>query len=219
MSSLFFVEIKVIFCKHQRSQLEVDTRCNSAFYIISTSKSYMMELTKINHRSVRKLKKLIYKYLVYIIYFLGIGMTSSGIVLMPFNPIRYSIILTVGLSLFIAGSVFNEVVIDRHNLSPLQSIKLVILSLTLAIGIGMISGGISHFKESPDYVAYLIPLGIIISFTSFTIKNKFELSRREKIVVSTIVLIFAAIVFVALSIAASMMMGMPVGGDIFNGGH
>jgi len=39
------------------------------------------------------MKNLIYKYLVYIIYFLGIGMTSSGIVLMPFNVMRYSIIL------------------------------------------------------------------------------------------------------------------------------
>ncbi len=68
------------------------------------------------------MKKLIYKYLVYIIYFLGIGMTSSGIVLMPFNVLRYSIILGIGLSLFIAGSMFNEVVIDKHNLSPLQSV-------------------------------------------------------------------------------------------------
>lgn len=165
------------------------------------------------------MKKLVYKYLVYIIYFLGIGMTSSGIVLMPFNPIRYSIILVLGLSLFIASSVFNEVVIDKHNLSALQSFQLILLSLTLAIGIGMISGGISHFKESPTYVSFLIPLGIIISFFSFSVKNKFELSKQDKIILSTVVILFAFVVFLGLSYAAAMMMDMPSGGDIFNGGH
>jgi len=165
------------------------------------------------------MKKLIYKYLVYIIYFLGIGMTSSGIVLMPFNPLRYSIILGVGLSLFIAGSVFNEVVIDKHNLSAKESIRLVLLSLTLAIGIGMISGGISHFKENPTYVSFLIPLGIIISFTSFTFKNNYELARKEKLITFAVVITFAILVFIGLSFGASMMMDMPSGGDIFNGSH
>lgn len=166
------------------------------------------------------MKNLVYKYLVYIIYFLGIGMTSSGIVLMPFNVMRYSIILFIGLSLFIAGSVFNEVVIDNHHMSAIESIKLVIFSLTLAIGIGMISGGISHFKESPTYVSYLIPLGIIISFISFMFKNNFTLNKKEKFMVFTGITIFSIVIFIGLSIAASnMMMNMTPGGDIFNGGH
>lgn len=166
------------------------------------------------------MKNLVYKYLVYIIYFLGIGMTSSGIVLMPFNIMRYSIILFIGLSLFIAGSVFNEVVIDNHHMSANESIKLVIFSLTLAIGIGMISGGISHFKESPIYVSYLIPLGIIISFISFAFKNNFTLNKKEKFITFTCITIFAIIVFIGLSMAANnMMMNMTPGGDIFNGGH
>lgn len=165
------------------------------------------------------MQKIIYKYLVYIIYFLGIGMTSSGIVLMPFNPLRYSIILFIGLTLFSAGSIFNEVVIDKHNLTALQSFQLIFLSLTLAIGIGMISGGISHFKESPTYVSVLIPLGIIISFVSFTLKNKFELTKMEKIIMFGIVSFIAFLVFMGLSYVAATMMDMAPGGDIFNGGH
>lgn len=166
------------------------------------------------------MKRLVYKYLVYIIYFLGIGMTSSGIVLMPFNTVRYSIILCIGLGLFIAGSVFNEVVIDKQRLSAFESIKLVIFSLTLAIGIGMISGGISHFKESPSYVSYLIPLGIIISFISFTVKNNFKLSKKEKLIVFTGVVIFAIIIYIILSVmAGNMMVNMTTGGDIFKSGH
>ncbi|MBD7913350.1 MULTISPECIES: hypothetical protein [Clostridium] len=168
------------------------------------------------------MKNLIYKYLVYVIYFLGIGMTSSGIVLMPFNMMRYSIILFIGLSLFIIGSVFNEVVINQNHMSPTESIKLVIFSLTLAIGIGMISGGISHFKESPKYVSYLIPLGIVISFISFAIKNNFNLEKKERFTVLIGVIIVAIIIFVGLSLASSnmgMMNDMTPGGDIFKGGH
>lgn len=166
------------------------------------------------------MRKLIYKYLVYIIYFLGIGMTSSGIVLMPFNAVRYSIILSIGLSLFIAGSVFNEVVIDKNRLSAFESIKLIIFSLTLAIGIGMISGGISHFKESPTYVSYLIPLGIVVSFISFMVKNNFKLDKREKLIVIAGVLCFAVLLYVALIfMAGNIMVEMTPGGDIFKGGH
>jgi hypothetical protein len=166
------------------------------------------------------IKKLIYKYLVYIIYFLGIGMTSSGIVLMPFNPVRYSIILSIGLGLFITGSVFNEVVIDNHHLSKIESIKLVVVSLTLAIGIGMISGGISHFKESPSYVAILIPMGIVISFISFTIKSNVKLSKEAFITLIVAVVAFAVVINIGLSmIASGMMVDMAPGGDIFKGGH
>lgn len=166
------------------------------------------------------MKKVIYKYLVYVIYFLGIGMTSSGIVLMPFNPMRYSIILGVGLSLFLAGSIFNEIVIDKRHLSAYESIKLVVVSLTLAIGIGMISGGISHFKESPTYVSYLIPIGIVVSFISFTIKNAFTLSKKEKLMLFIGLVVMAIIVHFALSAAAgNMVMNMAPGGDIFKGGH
>ncbi|OPJ59268.1 hypothetical protein [Clostridium chromiireducens] len=166
------------------------------------------------------MKNLIYKYLVYVIYFLGIGMTSSGIVLMPFNVIRYSIILFAGLSLFIAGSVFNEVVIDKHHMSINESIKLVIFSLTLAIGIGMISGGISHFKESPTYVSYLIPLGIIISFISFALKNNFKLTQKEKLIIFMGCIILVVILHIILAFAANnMMMNMTPGGDIFDMSH
>lgn len=165
-------------------------------------------------------KKLIYKYLVYIIYFLGIGMVSSGIVLMPFNYVRYSIILSIGLGLFITGSVFNEVVIDKHHLTLWESVKLIVVSLTLAIGIGMISGGISHFKESPNYVSYLIPLGITISLVSFILKNDIRLNRSEKVKLFIGVAIVVVLIHVGLSlIANSMTMNMLPGGDIFKGGH
>ncbi|MRN56305.1 hypothetical protein [Paenibacillus monticola] len=166
------------------------------------------------------MKNVIYKYLVYVIYFLGIGMTSSGIVLMPFNAVRYSIILIIGLGLFLAGSVFNEIVINHHKMTASESVKLITLSLTLALGIGMISGGISHFKESPRYVSYLIPMGTIISFISFVLKNNFKLVKKEKLMLYTGVVVVALILFISLTLAVnSISMNMTPGGDIFKMAH
>ncbi|MBK1812321.1 hypothetical protein JHL18_16985 [Clostridium sp. YIM B02505] len=160
------------------------------------------------------MSNLIFSYLVYIVYFLGMGLVSSGIVLMPFNIMRYSAILLTGLILFISGTIFNEIVINKKKLSFVEITKLIIVSLSLAIGIGMISGGISHFKESPRYVSYLIPTGIIISLISFTIKNNYKLNKQSKIILAIAVLIIAVVVHSSLSYFASSMLGN--GGDIFN---
>jgi hypothetical protein len=166
------------------------------------------------------MKKLIFNYLVYVVYFLGIGMTSSGIVLMPFNFARYSIILGTGLLLFLAGSMFNEFIINHNKLSLKETIKLMTVSLTLAIGIGMISGGISHFKESPLYVSYLIPIGIIVSFVSFAIKNKYNLKKNEKIAICFAILVIAVALHFALGILGNtIVMDMAPGGDIFKPSH
>ncbi|GIM29708.1 hypothetical protein CPJCM30710_23740 [Clostridium polyendosporum] len=161
-------------------------------------------------------KKLISNYIVYIIYFLGVGMVSSGIVLMPFNAVRYSIILSIGLLLFIAGSIFNEIVINQHHLSLYESLNLIIVSLTLAIGIGMISGGISHFKESPSYASYLIPMGIIISFVSFAIKNNYKLQKRDTITLTIAVFVITGILHLALILLGNhLFIDVNPGGDVF----
>lgn len=160
------------------------------------------------------MSNLIFNYLVYMVYFLGMGLVSSGIVLMPFNIMRYSTILVIGLILFISGTMFNEVVINKNKLSAIEVTKLIIVSLSLAIGIGMISGGISHFKENPNYVSYLIPIGIIVSSISFTVKNNYKLNKQDKIKLCVALLIIALAIHITLSFFASSMLGN--GGDIFN---
>jgi hypothetical protein len=168
------------------------------------------------------LRKMISMYLVYIVYFLGVGMTSSGIVLMPFNPVRYSIILATGLFLFSTGTFINEFIIDRKQISFAKSLKLIIVSLTLAIGIGMISGGISHFKESPTYASYLIPLGFLISIISFFIKNTYKLTETQLRSFIIGVIITTIVLFGSLSIAAHNYLdkgNAKMGGDVFMDMH
>ncbi len=161
------------------------------------------------------LKTVLSKYLIYIIYFLGIGMVSSGIVLMPFNAIRYGTILVIGLILFSTGSFINEVILEKKQLNLIERIKLVLVSLTLAIGIGMISGGIAHFKESPSYVSYLIPIGIIVSCISFIIKNEFKLTMKEKLAMASLLLTVSLITHGGLYLASQQSDQGADGGDIF----
>lgn len=164
------------------------------------------------------LKRLVVMYIIYIVYFLGIGMTSSGIVLMPFNHMRYSVILLIGLALFTTGSYINEFIIEKKNASTKKVLKLVLSSLFLAIGIGMISGGIAHFNESPVYVSYLIPIGITISIMSYAIKNEYALKNKEITVFIIGTLVSCAIIFFGLSTVADYFIqsGRYVpGGDIF----
>jgi len=164
------------------------------------------------------LKRLLSMYFIYVVYFLGIGMTSSGIVLMPFNYIRYSIILFIGLLLFTTGSYINEFIIEKKNASLKKILKLVLSSLALAIGIGMISGGIAHFKESPNYVSYLIPIGIMVSLISFAVKNEYALEKKEIKVFTIGLVISCLLVFMGLSTMANHYSDSgkaKEGGDIF----
>ena len=162
-----------------------------------------------------KVIKLVMNYIVYVVYFLGIGLVSSGIVLLPFNPLRYSIVLGCGLLLFLIGSIINEVVLTKHKLNMKQSIKLVIVSLTLAMGIGMISGGISHFKELPDYVIYLIPIGLVISFISYLVKNNYRFSNKGKVSIAFGICIVALLLHLGLRYFSSYYFdGMTPGGDM-----
>lgn len=163
------------------------------------------------------LKNLIFKYLIYIVYFLGIGMVSSGIVLMPFNAGRYGLILLIGLILFTTGSFINEILLEKKQMSSIERIKLIVVSLTLAIGIGMISGGIAHFKESPLYVSFLIPLGLVISFASFKVKHNIQLSKKENLMLIIGLFIVSSSIYTGLSLTAASLDASNNGGDIFKG--
>ena len=162
------------------------------------------------------LKNAVLRYLIYIAYFLGIGMVSSGIVLMPFNAVRYGSIMVIGLILFSMSSFVNEIILEKKELTPRERFNLVLVSLALAIGIGMISGGIAHFKESPVYVTYLIPIGLVISFISYIIKNNYKLSKRQLTIVSVVLVITALSAHTGLSVAATKLGYVKPGGDVFN---
>ncbi|MBM7620890.1 hypothetical protein JOC95_002745 [Bacillus tianshenii] len=120
-----------------------------------------------------------FPYVIYIMYFLGVGLISGGIVHMPIEPARYSIILILGSILFISASFVNEFYVEKKKMNLSQAIKLLFFSLLLSLGVGMVSGGIQHFSDLGGYAVILIPSGIVLSAISFIFKNNIPLSTKQ----------------------------------------
>lgn len=150
-------------------------------------------------------KEAIFPYIVYVMFFLGMGLTSGSIVHMPLDPHRYTIVLFVGMGIFVIASLLNETVIDKKHLSLLSTIRLVIFSLLLSVGIGMISGGIQHFEDVLDYAGYLIPGGIMLSLVGFLFKNNLKLGIKAAAPLFTIVIVLLISLSFSLRNLASSM--------------
>ena len=147
----------------------------------------------------------VFPYVVYVMFFLGMGLTSGAIVHMPIEPHKYIIILFVGMAIFVLASLINETVIDKKNLSVISTIRLVIFSLLLSIGIGMISGGIQHFDDVVKYAGYLIPSGIVLSFISYLFRYNIKLGFKKAAPAFTILLIVViCLSFILKGIAAKI---------------
>lgn len=153
-------------------------------------------------------KDAVFPYIVYVMFFLGMGLTSGAIVHMPMDPPKYTVVLLIGMAIFVVASLLNETIIDKKNLSISSTIRLVLFSLLLSVGIGMISGGIQHFEDVLDYAGYLIPGGILLSFISFLLKNNIKLGFKKATPLFTILLaIIISLGFTLKNVAATMPTG------------
>lgn len=150
-------------------------------------------------------KAALFPYIVYVMFFLGMGLTSGSIVHMPLDPHKNTIVLFIGMGIFVIASLLNETVIDKKHLSFLSTVRLVIFSLLLSVGIGMISGGIQHFEDVLDYAGYLIPVGIMLSLIGFLFKNNLKLGTKAAVPLFGIVIILLiSLSFSLKNLAASM---------------
>lgn len=104
-------------------------------------------------------------------------------------------LFSVGVVLFVAGSVAMDIRQGGKRLKEEGIFKFLLLSLFLSIGIGMASGGIQHFDDTPQYSAILIPLGISIGLLAYILKERITLSVKEWIVLlpSTVILMLLAV--------------------------
>ena len=118
-------------------------------------------------------------YLKYVALFVGAGLISGSIVHYPLDKTRYIIIGAVGAVLFALASTFADARAKGNG--PASLVKFVLASLVLALGIGMISGGIQHFSDIPTRAATLIPLGGALSIIAFAIRDGHRLTRRHMV--------------------------------------
>ncbi|MEV7616690.1 hypothetical protein [Streptomyces sp. NPDC089799] len=153
------------------------------------------------------------RYLGYVGYFVGAGLISGAVVHHPLDPARYTRIAGYGVLVFLAATVLNEFVISRERPGLRRACAVIGASLMLSFGIGMLSGGLQHFEDFPARGAVLVPLGLVVSFVAFVLKDEHTSWRSLFGPVGPAVVVIAALAFLGLrQLAAST-------GPAESGGH
>ncbi|MEV7521470.1 hypothetical protein [Streptomyces sp. NPDC091371] len=153
------------------------------------------------------------RYLGYVGYFVGAGLISGAVVHHPLDPDRYTRIAGYGALVFLAATVLNEFLLTRERPGLPRMLAVIGSSLLLSFGIGMLSGGLQHFDDFPDRGAVLIPLGLVVSFTAFVLKDADTPWHRVFSLLGLAVLITASLAFLGLRQIAASMETAPGGHD------
>lgn len=138
------------------------------------------------------------RYIGYVLYFVGAGLISGAVVHHPLDPARYTKIAVIGVVVFLVATVVNEFLLTADRPTLPRAILVIVASLLLSFGIGMLSGGLQHFEDFPARGAVLVPLGITVSFVAFVLKDAQSTWRRIFGPVGLAVLLTAAVSFFGL---------------------
>ncbi|MBC7406340.1 MAG: DUF305 domain-containing protein [Candidatus Parcubacteria bacterium] len=151
-------------------------------------------------------KTVILSYLSTLALFIGTAFVSGAIVHTGniSELYKYLVIGIIGIGLFIAGSFVQESIINSKNLQEEGVAKFFLFSLMLSVGIGMISGGTQHFSDFPVYSSYLIPIGLIVSYLAFLLKNNFTFTKNL-VVIGLIFTVIGGVGFIGLNTYAKTL--------------
>ncbi|MCY0926180.1 hypothetical protein OTB20_08145 [Streptomyces sp. H27-H1] len=163
--------------------------------------------TRSQRRSNRRREgaSLPWRYLGYVGYYVGAGLISGAVVHHPMAPARYSMIAASGVLVFLLATVLNDIILASER-QPLSRILRVLgTSTMLSFGLGMLSGGMQHFADLPERCAVLIPLGIVLSFVAFFLKEAKKPWRRIFGLMGLAILVVTALTFFGLRHIAPTM--------------
>ncbi|MCZ4260081.1 hypothetical protein O4G76_04410 [Limimaricola sp. G21655-S1] len=138
-------------------------------------------------------------YFSYLTMFLGMGLISGSLVHAAQPDMRsYALaLMAVGAVLFAFGSYLNEVLFKTGILGD-SVLKYVLVSLLLAIGIGMVSGAAQHFYDTPVFASWSAPIGVFVSSLAFAIRQGYVLHGRSWMLMIVGGLVFAGVFHLAL---------------------
>ncbi|MCJ0867797.1 hypothetical protein [Streptomyces sp. AP-93] len=150
------------------------------------------------------------RYSGQMLYFMGAALIAGAVVHYPINPSLYAIICVVGAVVFLLGTIVNEFVLADERPALSQAVSLVVFSLLLSFGVGLVGGGIQHFEQFPERSAWMTPIGLLMSYVAFVAKDS---KGRWRHLVSP----FAAVVVIVSALA---WLGMTaLAGTISSDGH
>jgi hypothetical protein len=143
----------------------------------------------------------------YLAMFVGMGLISGSIVHAGQAELfkQAVFLIFVGMIFFAVGSYVNEVIFKTGNIEKEGIARYIVLSLFLAMGVGMISGSTQHFFDTPIYASYLMPGGIFIASLAFALRNNYELSTKTWGKLLAAGMIFAAVLFFGLNTYAKTL--------------
>lgn len=138
-------------------------------------------------------------YFSYLVMFLGMALISGSIVHAAQEGMRQyaSALMGIGAILFALGSYLNEVLLKSGILGH-KVLQYVSLSLLLAIGIGMVSGSVQHFFDTPVFASYIAPIGIFLSSLAFAIRQGYVLHRKNWVFLIVLGLVVAGVLHLVL---------------------
>ncbi|MFG2875406.1 hypothetical protein ACGFYU_10420 [Streptomyces sp. NPDC048337] len=122
-----------------------------------------------------------------------------------------------GVLVFLAATALNEFLLARRKPTLRQVASIMGASLLLSFGIGMLSGGLQHFEDFPTRAAVLIPIGIVLSFAAYVIKDEDTSWRRLFGLAGLAVLVTALLALGGLRYVASSIAEQPDGGGHSHG--
>jgi prolipoprotein diacylglyceryltransferase len=142
------------------------------------------------------------QYFQYIASYLGVVLLGGAIVHMPVAPRRYAILAIIGIIIFVVSAYF-EVRRKKQTQPNFSITHYVLVSFFMSIGLGMMSGSIQHFLDTPIYSSILLTIGFFISALAFYI-------RENQYVFSAAALRYAVLVLTLTSL---------LGGGLYNVAH
>ncbi|GAA4930318.1 hypothetical protein ACFPM3_24175 [Streptomyces coeruleoprunus] len=146
-----------------------------------------------------------WRFLGYVGYYVGAGLISGAVVHHPMDPTRYSLIAGAGVLVFLVATFLNEIVLASEKPDLAKTLRVLGASTMLSFGLGMLSGGMQHFADLPDRCAVLIPLGLVLAFVAYVLKEDKTPWRRVFGLMGLTVLVVAALTFAGLRHIAPTM--------------
>ncbi len=118
----------------------------------------------------------------HILRYVGVGLISGSIVhigTLGGGITRYVVLITLGIVAFIVGTILEK---GRDAIT----LNFIIVSVLLSIGVGMVSGGTQHYLDGPVYASFLLPLGLLLGYIMFVLREDRKELKLGKVVVATI---------------------------------
>jgi len=121
-------------------------------------------------------------FVSHILCYVGVGLISGSIVhigTLSGNETRYIVLIVLGIITFIIGTI-----LKKGNTTI--GLTYILISVALAIGVGMVSGGTQHYLDGPVYASFLIPFGLLLAYITYVFLEKKDQLNQKKVIIMTI---------------------------------